>query len=171
MKNMLRTLIVFLLCKLSMGAKTDNYLLLRSSEEASCLLYDSTRLCVIDTLKHDFQNENYIMLRVDSNYEDMIYVEPIWTLGFLYESTPHKKGWVYLSEDIIIFPHDDIFPLYAKPSYTSDSIVVDGTYSELQVLKYNNGWIYTVAHDTIGGEFAGWLPPLHQCANPYTTCN
>ena len=85
MKNILCILII-LLGGLSAVATTDNYLLLRLSEEASCLLYDSTRLCVIDTLKHDFQNENYIMLRVDSNYEDMIYVEPIWTLGFLYES-------------------------------------------------------------------------------------
>ena len=170
MKNILCILII-LFGGLSAVATTDNYLLLRLSEEASCLLYDSTRLCVIDTLKHDFQNENYIMLRVDSNYEDMIYVEPIWTLGFLYESTPYKKGWIYLSKDIIVFPHDAQFPLYAEPSYMSDSVIVVGTYDELPVIKYNNGWIYTVAYDTTGGEFAGWLSPQYQCANPYTTCN
>lgn len=170
MRNMLCILIV-LFGELSVAAETDSHLLLKLAEEASCLLYDSTRLRVIDTLKHDFQNENYIMLRVDSCYENMIYVEPVWSLGFLYESTPYKRGWVYLSEDIIIFPHNERFPLYTEPSYTSDSVMVAGTYDELSVIKYNNGWIYTVAYDTAGGEFAGWMPPLYQCANPYTTCN
>ena len=76
-----------------------------------------------------------------------------------------------MSKDIIVFPHDAQFPLYAEPSYMSDSIIVVGTYDELPVIKYNNGWIYTVAYDTTGGEFAGWLSPQYQCANPYTTCN
>lgn len=146
----------------------DHNLCMRLSEETRVLLYDSTCKYIIDTLKHNISNEDFIMFRIDSCCGDMIYVQPYWSLdGELYS----KKGWVQLSDDITIYPHDYIFPLYTKPSYLSDSVMIEYKHDELPVLKYSNGWIYTNVYDYSGKRCEGWLSPLHQCDNPYTTCN
>lgn len=143
-------------------------LFVRLSENTKVLLYDSTQNQVIDTLQHNVPNADFVMLEVDSCRGEMIYVQPYWSLdGELYS----KKGWVRLSEDITIYPHNDEFPLYASPSYSSDTTTLVQYFDELPVLKYSNGWVYTKVYDYTGKKCEGWLSPLHQCGNVYTTCN
>lgn len=166
---MKKVLFIFSLCIggfIIVNAK-EHHLFLRLSERTKVPLYDSTRQIIVDTLQHDVINENFILLHVDSCVGEMISVQPYWSLGGGYS----KKGWVYLSEDITIYPHDDIFPLYTKPSYMSDSVMVRFEGDELPVIMYSNGWVYTQICDTTGRKCEGWLSPLHQCDNPYTTCN
>lgn len=167
MKKVLLTLFIYVGGIIIVSA-TEHHLFVKLLEETRVPLYDSTCQFVVDTLHHDIINENYVLLRVESCVGEMIFVQPYWSLS---GDTCTPKGWVYLSEDITIYPHDDVFPLYIKPSYVSDSVMVRYEGDELPVLKYSNGWVYTQIFDITGRKSEGWLSPRNQCDNPYTTCN
>ena len=166
---------VFLLYELVVMCKIDAWshdLFLRLEEDTRGFLYDSTRRYVIDTLQHDFANENYIVLEVDTCVRGMIYVKPVWSLGPEYL----KKGWIDLSDNnVTIYPfkyEGELLPLYDDPSYFShaDTIKLISN-EEVMVMNYDNGWVYTVVEDTIGVKHEGWLAPTDQCSNAYSTCH
>ena len=99
-------------------------LIINLSEGTKVPLYcDSSCLFVIDTLCHDIEHENFLMLQVDSCNNIAIHVQPQWSLdGALYP----KTGWVLLSDEITIYAQstaDGKIQLYSSPSY-SDSVVV-----------------------------------------------
>lgn len=145
MKKILYILILIGSPLMPFAVKQD--LFVRLSENTKVLLYDSTQNQVIDTLQHNVPNADFVMLKVDSCRGEMIYVQPYWSLdGELYS----KKGWVRLSEDITIYPHNNEFPLYASPSYSSDTTTLVQYFDELPVLKYSNGWVYTKVYDYTG---------------------
>lgn len=154
------------------GDRDRHIVMFRMTEEATVLLYDSSRQHVVDTLKHDISNENFLFFNVDSSAGNMIHVEPQWSLdGSMYD----KSGWVSLSENIIVHVNhigDSKIPLYSYPSYDSDTLLVDNKQESFFVIKYENGWVFTYIQDAISGiRYEGWLSPISQCDAIYTTCN
>lgn len=132
-------------------------------------IMDDSRSVIIDSLYHDFNHENYIILQVDSCREGMIYVQPMWSLGEIFAAS---KGWVALSDKIITYSSSDILPLFLFPS--CDSLFVKAHVypgKSLPIIDFYEGWVYTTVQDISGGKLSGWVPRLYQCPNVYTTCN
>lgn len=148
-------------------------LILKLSERTKVPLYsDGSCQFVIDTLCHDIEHENFLMLQVDTCNNIAIHVQPQWSLdGALYP----KMGWVLLSDEIIIYAQstaDGKIQLYTSPSYSDTKVMVEYRNLPLPVILYQRGWVFTEVYDSKSGvKNKGWLSPIDQCDAIYTTCN
>lgn len=178
----MKNILLILLCCFSLVAyaadeervlSKQSNLLIKFSSRAKVPLYsDGSCQFVIDTLCHDIEHENFLMLQVDSCNNIAIHVQPQWSLdGTLYP----KTGWVFLSDEITIYAQstaDGKIQLYSSPSYSDSVVVVEYRNSPLPVILYQKGWIFTEIYNSkLGIKNKGWLSPIDQCDAIYTTCN
>ncbi|MBQ9339305.1 MAG: hypothetical protein IJS13_03120 [Paludibacteraceae bacterium] len=135
-------------------------------------IYDIVNSNVIDSLQHDTLYENCIIFQVDSCVANKLYVKPYWSFTGEYLNI---IGWIEIDEHIVTYLNiydERGIPIYEYPSFSSPFFLTRTNNMEVNVLNCNNiGWIYTSFTDDFGNKISGWISPIYQCPNVYTTCN
>ena len=134
-------------------------------------LYDKPNGKIVTSVKHDFENEDYLIFSVSNQTPDFFY-------GTLEYSVSGKKlkGWVKKDSCIGTYARNyepgKTLKLHSKASVKSEvsATVTAWTNQFYQVTAFDKGWAY-VKVPYKGQVKQGWLSPEMQCANPYTTCN
>lgn len=134
-------------------------------------LYDQPNGKIVASVRHDFEEEGYLIFRASKQTSDFFY-------GTLEYSMSGIKvtGWVKKGKHIGTYARNyeqgKSLKLMSGASVNSrvNSIVPEWANQFYQITAFDKSWAYVnVLYK--GQMKQGWLLPEMQCANPYTTCN
>ncbi|WDF53988.1 hypothetical protein [Mucilaginibacter sp. KACC 22063] len=126
---------------------------------------------LIQTLKQDFKNEDYLVFTILNQTSDYFYGTLTYSI-----SEKHINGWIRKAKYIGTYARNygkrDKLYLYTNSDFKSSikNTIPEWTDQLYYVTDFNNGWVY-VKINYKGHIKEGWLSPDMQCSNPYTTCN
>lgn len=162
-------------------------LLLDYEETGYLYIYSEGGREIVDSVRHDFAHENFICFQVldTCSRDGLLFVQPYWSLD---GANATHVGWIKLSENIVIGLHyTKEIPLYRDPFIQSPYKKTAFRPFRIPVYSYYNGWVYVKIPSYTGSmegweDFGisqedwteaveGWISPMYQCANIYTTCN
>ncbi len=83
-----------------------------------------------------------------------------------------KKGEIGLNiRGLASYADQNSIPIHKKPHSKSHIIGFIVKPQEVPILDEKCHWVYIKAIDENSKEIKGWLAPMYQCGDPYTTCN
>ncbi len=135
----------------------------------SVKIYNKPNGMVIYSIKNDSIAENYYNLSVIGTVKKgWLKVKP----NSLHD-TSKTEGWVQV-ENVGIYTnnYDRVLNLYKKPNkFSKISCQIQEYHPEIiSVFIFKKCWL--LVEIKVNGKIQrGWLSPLDQCANYYTTCN
>lgn len=131
-------------------------------------LYDKPGGKIVRLLKHNFEEEDFIVFDLMSKNDSMFYVKAYYAIdGFIAE------GWI--TKDFVgIYSRDcgNPFVLYKQPDKTKgvQCTVKEYNPGAFFVTDYQGKWLKVKA--VIEGQlYEGWMSPDMQCPFVYTTCS
>jgi hypothetical protein len=138
---------------------------------------DSEGKYLLDKIKNDNKNENYLFFKIIETNKNFLKVEI--GLGFsLSDNISYIIGWIKKEKYLVTVGRlysetSNPINLYSEPN-TNSKIKSTLTYSitpepYLTILDCSNGWLY-VKYIKKNKIYEGWINPSDECANPYTTC-
>ena len=117
-----------------------------------------------DSVCNNTETEDYYVVLIKKKRNNYFYVEIEQCLGDI-----KKIGWVKKGSLSINPSLTSVILLHKKPSYESgikDSIM-HPYWGDLYIIEdVEKDWFLIK-----GKDFNGWLSPIDQCSNPYSTCN
>ncbi len=117
-----------------------------------------------DSVCNNTKMDDYYVVSIKRKRNDYFYVEIEQCMGDI-----KKTGWVKKGTLSINPSTTSVIYLYKKPSYESgvkDSIM-QPYWGDLYIIEdVEKDWFLIK-----GKDFNGWLSPMDQCSNPYTTCS
>ena len=134
-------------------------------------IFDKPNGLIIDSIKNDIKNEDYLVINIQKNVNNYYFVEISRSLSKL-----SKVGWIRQSDYLVInasnFINSKTLILYSSPDINSEPLMTLDEYAYLlfKIEVCNGDWLY-VRKEYKGIEYIGWLSKKNQCANPYSTCN
>lgn len=138
-----------------------------NSKDKLIVYNDSKKSKKLKEVTHDFDNEDYIIIKLLSSNDSMYQVDVSYSIaGFV------VKGWISRNNSLFVFSraYEKDLLLYDSPKSNSKHRAIEYTVSPLKVIGSNACWLkIEIVHDCT--RITGWIPPESQCANPYTTCN
>lgn len=130
-------------------------------------LYDSPYGKMKDSIINDTITEDYLSICIEQIQSDYAEVSAFYPV-----SNIRKEGWVQLKYLGINPAPTSLFYLYACPdekSAIADSIPNPYWGDLYPILKCKDRWLYIKAFND-GAWREGWMAPIDQCDQPYTTC-
>lgn len=136
---------------------------------------DSEGKQILNKIKNDNKNENYLFFKIIETNNKFIKVE----IGLgLSDKINYIIGWIKKEKYVVTVGRiysetSNPINLYSEPNINS-KITCTLTYSitpepYLTILDCSNGWLY-VKYIKKNKIYEGWINPYDHCANPYTTC-
>ena len=146
-------------------------MIIQPEYKGAVVLYDRPNGKIVASLKHDFEEEDYLILSASNQTAEFFY-------GTLEYSISGKKlkGWVKKGKHIGTYArhYEPGKPLKLMSEASVDSKVTatapEWANQFYQVTAFDKKWAYVKVLSK-GQVKQGWLSPEMQCANPYTTCN
>lgn len=120
-------------------------------------------IIINDTIK-----EEYYSLYIDKIKGKLVFVE-----AYTPFDTVKKKGWIDIKY-LGIYPSSSFkINLYSKPDQKSKikSQIIKPEYYPFNILDCSGEWLYVKYFDVDKKYKEGWLAPVDQCSNSYSTCN
>lgn len=133
------------------------------------ILYDNLNGKVLKTLKHNFEEEDYIGLEILNKNDSMFYVNASYEIGGFI-----GKGWIKKNKNIGIYSraYDQPLNLYSQANKKSEIIAVLKEYNpDMYIVIDCIGKWLKVKTIIKGKLFSGWMAPDMQCCNVYSTCS
>ncbi len=132
-------------------------------------LYDKPGGQVIHVLKQDFEGEDYIVMTILDKNDTMFYVSADYSIkGHI------GYGWINKDKTICIYSrlYSVELNLYKAPNYESEIKCTkpDNNMDLYIVTDCDGRWLRVRAY-LEGKHYEGWLEPIRQCNNPYSTCS
>lgn len=82
-----------------------------------------------------------------------------------------KKGDIGLNiRGLTSYDENISIPIHKKHCFNSQIVGNINSPQHVPILNIKRHWVYIEAIDKDGNEIEGWLAPIYQCGNPYTTC-
>ena len=181
MKKLLLALTVVLALTAAHG-QTGKYDSLRYSVEAiidwkyngTINIYDKPDGKIIDSIKNDSTNEDYLQLTIFDETENYFYVS-------ISRQKAGKRGWIKKANYIGAYAkagqaHNKKSPIDLtiyqdkKVSDTGKVVIKDYKSELLTIEKYTNKWAF-ISLTRNGETYKGWIETDKLCANSYTYCN
>lgn len=135
-------------------------------------IFDKPNGKIIQKLKHNFEEEDYLTLTILKDSADYYKVN----ISYSIKENSNLIGWLKKSNNIGTFAKNyspkEKLNLYTKPNKKSKikSIIPNWTNQLYIIKKCDEKWVYVkIKYKGVAKE--GWLEPEKQCDNPYTTCN
>lgn|SRR5690554_1054278 len=172
MKKVLSTLsLLFLSLSVIAQDQCDCEILIHDAYFGQVYIYDQPNGEIIDSIRHDIGNEDYLLGHITAKKEDYFKV----TLA-LEMSGVEKSGWIQKSSYIGIYARNygenGKLNLYTSPDKNSavESTVNEFIYKLYTIEDCQEDWL-KVQLDYERKTYTGWMEKDMQCANPYSTCN
>lgn len=118
---------------------------------------------VIAVLPHRPENSDIITVKVTGHKKG-------WLSVILHDG---KKGWIFgkmLGMSLRNYAPDSVTSLRCRPDGDSPSLGDIFRDDEVALLGGEGEWALVEYTLPDGGVITGWLDPMKQCANPYSTC-
>ena len=140
------------------------------SYDGDIVIYETPNGTIIDTIRNDLENENFLFFNISDTREEFLSV----SIG-LGMDTISINGWIKSSSNIGTYARNySGTPLKLYESPDTNSIVrttIPKYYEEVYKIKECKGeWVEVevIIEDTV---YSGWLEKNMQCPNSYTYCN
>lgn len=137
----------------------------------SIKIYNKPNGKILQSLRHDFKEENYISFNILKSDSGIFYIEAF----DMYEKIL-VNGWISKSDRLVTClrqPNLDLV-LYEEAGYNKKQIAVLKPYYPEYLIVIDcdckSKWmkIKTIYK---GETYIGWIPPEKQCCNVYSTCS
>ena len=133
-------------------------------------IYDSANGDVIHKIRNGMYDEDDIIIfNIEESTDSMFHVT-----AFYNNEKDSVIGWIKKSNNIGVYSRAYCSPLklYIRPNIKSKiwSIMYSYCPNMFVVIDIKDGWL-KVKTEYNNQIYQGWMPPWHQCANPYSTCN
>lgn len=172
MKQIL-VIVFFLVATVLTAHAVDGYLdvVINPEYKGAVTLYDKPNGKIVASVKHDFEDEDFLFFTVSDQTSDFFY----GTLEYAI-SGKKVKGWAKKGKHIGLYVRNyearkplELYSGTSAGSKVSATVPVwDNQF--YQVTAFDKKWAYV--NVTYKGQVKqGWLSPDMQCANAYTTCN
>ena len=135
-------------------------------------IYDKPGGKTIQSLKHDMEDENFLMFTILQKNDSMFLVNAYYSIP-QFDSTS-VTGWIKKNNKLEIYSraYNEPLILYTYPDKNKGVKTILKEY-------YPDMWIVTDCHKNwlkvkamIEGKlYEGWISPEMQCCNVYTTCS
>ncbi|WP_266204389.1 hypothetical protein [Pontibacter kalidii] len=166
-------IVLFLISTVSIAHAVEGNLevIINPAYKGSITIYDKPNGRIVASVKHDFEEEDYLTFSVSNQTADFFY-------GTLEYSISGKKfkGWVKKGKHIGTYArnYEPRKPIKLMSGASVNSKVSTTVPEQpnlfYQVTAFDKKWAYVnVLYK--GQVKQGWLSPEMQCSNPYTTCN
>lgn len=125
----------------------------------------------------------------DSCFVEMVDLQPEQEAGYMVTILDKKKNFFYVRFDYpnigkawvkkgsiglnirgLAYENKDSIPIHEKTCLKSRIIGYLVNPQTVPILDEGKHWVYIKAIDGDKNEIEGWLAPIYQCGNPYTTC-
>jgi len=126
----------------------------------------------------------------DAFFERMVDLEYEQEAGYMVTIIERAKGFFYVRFDypdigtawmrkgeiglnirgLESYEDRDSVPIRRRPRSRSRIIGTLTKPQHVQILDVSKSWAYVEAIGSNGESIRGWLAPIYQCGNPYTTC-
>lgn len=138
-------------------------------------IYDKLNGKLIDQLKNDSANEDFLYLTINDEADNYFNVSISFNSEIANGNNP-KAGWIKKANYIGAYIRSEKFPMSLtlyKNKKISDSnkiVISNWTPSFLTIEKCENEWTLVSLHHH-SKLYKGWIETNHLCANSYTYCN
>lgn len=174
MKNKILICVVFIMCSTCLFAQSNTKcnacVFLNIDFIGVKPIFDKPGGMIIKYMKHTLEDENYYNLIILDKNDSMFYVQAQSAIDDEFIA----KGWIRKDKDIGIYSraYADPLKLYSAPDDSSKLSCLLNEYNPemYMVIDCIGQWlkVRTFLHEK---EYIGWMSPVMQCCNVYTTCS